>query len=156
MKKITMFATILGAATLAVTGAALAAEAVPGADGGASSTLWTAPVAPGQPILWMPSGSTDPRAHSVAQAKPSSAPYTVAPASAIGMDVITAEGNVIGEVDRVDGSQIIVTTGSQLGVGTHDVALYWPQLRPTGSGDALKLQTTLTSAEVRTLPEIKL
>lgn len=153
MKKITMFATILGAATLAVTGAALAAE-VPGADGGASSTLWTAPVAPGEPVMWMPSGSTDPRAHSIAQARPSSAPYTVTPASAIGMDVITADGNVIGEVDRVEGSQIIVKTGNQLGVGTHDVALTWPQLRPTGSGAALKLQTTLTSAELRTLPEI--
>ncbi len=154
MKKITMFATILGAATLAVTGAALSAE-VPGADGGASTLLWTAPVAPGQAVQWMPSGSTDPRAHSIAQAKPSSSPYTVSPATAIGMDVISANGDVIGEVDSVAGSQIIVKTDRQLGVGTHDVALTWPQLRPTGAGEALKLQTTLNRDEVRTLPEYK-
>ncbi|MBE0530435.1 MAG: hypothetical protein IH626_06365 [Rhodospirillales bacterium] len=156
MKKTTMFATILGAATLTLAGAALAAEAVPGADGGASTLLWTAPVAPGQPVQWMPSGSTDPRADSIAMAKPSSAPYTESPASAIGMEVITADGATIGEIDSIAGSQIVVSVGSQLGVGTHDVVLYWPQLRPVGTGDDMKLQTTLTSAEIRALPQFKL
>ncbi len=155
MKKITMFATILGAAILAVTGATLAAEAVPGADGGASTLLWTAPAVPSQPIQWMPSGSTDPRAHSLAMAKPSSSPYTVSPASAIGMDVITAQGDTIGEVDKIAGGQVIVSTGSLLGVGPHDVAVWGPLLRPTGTGDALKLQTTLSRDEVRVLPEFK-
>jgi hypothetical protein len=156
MKKTTILATILGAATLTLAGAALAAEPMPGTDGGASTLLWTAPVAPGQPVQWMPSGSTDPRADSIAVAKPSSAPYTDSPASAIGMDVITADGTTIGEVDSIAGSQVIVSVGSQLGVGTHDVVLYWPQLRPTGTGDALKLQTTLTGAELRALPQFKL
>jgi|GEM_PF-5506102 hypothetical protein len=151
MKKSTIFATILSAATLAVAGAGLAAEQVPGADGGASTMLWTAPVAPGQPVLWMPSGSTDPRAHSNAKAKPSSSPYTVSPASAIGLDVITAQGDVIGEVDSVAGSQVIVS----LGAGSHDVALLWPQLRPTGANETLQLQTTLSKEQVRTLPEFK-
>ena len=155
MKKITTFATILGAATLAVTGAALAAEAVPGSDGGASTLLWTAPAVPSQPIQWMPSGSTDPRAHSLAMAKPSSSPYTVSPPSAIGMDVVTVQGETIGEVDGMAGSRVVVSTDNQLGIGTHDVVLSWPQLRPIGTGDAVKLQTTLSKDEFRTLPEFK-
>ena len=149
MKKSTIFATILSAATLAVASAGLAAGPAPGSNGGADTELWTAPAVAGQPILWMPSGSTDPRAHSIAKAKPSPSPYSLAPPTAIGMDLISAQGESIGKVVGIAGIEVIAS------VGTHDVALSWPQLRPTGAGDAMKLQTTLSKDQVRTLPQFK-
>lgn len=149
MKKTTIFATILSAATLTAASAGLAAEMVPGPDFGASAQLWTAPAMPGEPILWMPSGSTDPRARSNAVAKPSSSPYSAAPPSAIGMNLIAAQGDTIGTVVGVAGKDVIAS------VGTHDVALSWPQLKPTGTGNAMQLQTTLSKDQVRALPEFK-
>ena len=105
-------------------------------------------------ILWMPSGSTDPRAHSAAIERPSPSPYS-APPSAIGMEVINARGDTIGVVDRIVGSVVTASTSSSLGVATHDVALSWPQLRPTESCEAMQLQTTLSNDQLRDLPEFK-
>lgn len=155
MKKSTIFATILSAATITMAGAALAADATSDANGGARTLHWTPPAELGQPILWMPSGSTDPRAHSAAIERPSPSPYSAAPPSAIGMDVINAQGDTIGHVDRIVGSTVIASTSSFLGVGTHDVALSWSQLRPTESGEAMQLQTTLSNDQFRGLPEFK-
>ena len=155
MKKSTILATILSAATLTMAGAALAADPVSYTNGGARTLHWTPPAAPSQPILWMPSGSTDPRAHSAAIERPSSSPYSATPPSAIGMEVINARGDTIGVVDRIVGSVVIASTSSFLGFGTHEVALSWPQLRPTESGEAMQLQTTLSNDQLRDLPEFK-
>ena len=77
------------------------------------------------------------------------------PESVVGKTIVNAEGDKIGEVTKIAGDQVIVSVGGFLGIGTHDVALSWNQLKTTGSGDDMKLETTLTKDELKNMPEYK-
>jgi len=152
MKKHSLFGAILSTAMVTVTGAALAAGAQPGIGSGtggsgtAGMMSQAAPAKPGaEPTVTTPSRSGEPSAMQPALPQE----------SVVGKAIVNAEGDKIGEVTKIAGDQVIVSVGGFLGLGTHDVALRWNQIKTTGSGDDMKLETTLTKDELKNMPEYK-
>lgn len=78
---------------------------------------------------------------------------TAPPNSIVGLNVVNAEGEEIGEVAGVDGSKVIVSVGGFLGLGAHDVALEWDELEMTGNGADAKLQTAMTKEQLKGMPQ---
>ena len=132
MKKHTLLGTILGAALITAGGMAMAQS------GSGAGTM-------------APSASpTSPSTGSM------SSPSTMAPSEElVGKNVINAQGEEIGEISAVMGNQVIVEVGGFLGIGAREVAVDWDKITPTGMGDDMKLQTTLTKAELEAMPEYK-
>lgn len=77
------------------------------------------------------------------------------PGFIVGKEVVNAQGDKIGTVSKIDGSNVIVSVGGFLGIGSHDVSLAWNQLSLSGTGDQAKLQTSLTKDELKAMPEYK-
>jgi hypothetical protein len=73
--------------------------------------------------------------------------------SVIGREVVNAEGDAVGEVSAIAGDSVIVEVGGFLGMGKHGVALEWADLTPSGSGEDMTLQTTLTEEQIENLPK---
>ncbi len=73
----------------------------------------------------------------------------------VGKTVINTDGDKIGEVSKIIDDQVVVSVGGFLGIGSHDVALNWKELKTTGSGDDMKLETALTKDELKNMPEYK-
>jgi hypothetical protein len=128
MKKHTLLGTILAATIVAAGSLALAqAQQTPGA----------------KPM--MPGGDAGAMAPSTTMAQPSE--------MVVGKSVTNVEGEDIGKISAIEGNMVIVEVGGFLGIGARDVALDWSQITPTGMGDDMKLQTTLTKAELEAMPE---
>lgn len=140
MKKFTLFGTILSAPILVLAGAALAADPQPGMgmDTGTSSTG---------------SNSVAPAVLAPAQSSDMTTQLVMPPEAVVGKEVVNTEGDNVGEVSKIFGDKVIVEVGGFLGIGTHGVALAWKSLTTTGSGDDMKLHTTLTKEEIKALPE---
>lgn len=130
MKKHTLLGTILSAALITAGGLAMAQQS-PGAG-------------PASPA--MPSGPSSGMAGSSMMA-PSQ--------EVVGRNVVNAQGEEIGEISAVMGNRVIVEVGGFLGIGAREVALDWDKITPTGMGDDMKLQTTLTKKELEAMPEYK-
>ncbi len=77
------------------------------------------------------------------------------PKSLVGNDVINAKGEKIGEVSKIEGDQLIVSSGGFLGIGTHDVAIPWSRFTMQGAGDKSKLEVSMTKDELKQMPEYK-
>ncbi len=84
-----------------------------------------------------------------------SAKPTTPPNSVVGKDVVNAKGEKIGEVSKISGDQIIVSSGGFLGIGTHDVAIPWSRFTMQGTGDKEKLEVSMTKDELKQMPEYK-
>jgi hypothetical protein len=162
MKKRTLFGAILSTALITVAGAALAAGPQSGTDSDTSGSApggimnQQAPATQGTMPSAMPTeGATMPGAMPPDTLRKADTQPALPPESVVGKTVINAEGDEIGEVASIFGDQVIVSVGGFLGVGTHDVALDWKQLKATGTGDDMKLETTLTKDELKSMPEHK-
>jgi len=70
-----------------------------------------------------------------------------------GRDVLSIEGDKIGRVETVAGDALIVSTGGFLGIGERKVALPRTNVNVSGTGDATKVQTTMTQDQLKALPE---
>ena len=86
--------------------------------------------------------------------QPSAKPATP-PASIIDKDVVDTQGDKLGEVANVAGTNVIVSVGGFLGIGSRDVVIPWSQLTMIGSGADAKLETTLGKEQLRQLPEYR-
>ncbi len=165
MKRNTLFGTIVSAAILTAGSIAMAQQSPGGGSGagGAAGPGGTAPMpsqaAPTTPGssgsgagTMSPSSPTTPRPDMSTQA-PSMTGSP--PESVVGKSVTNAAGEDIGEISAVIGNQVVVEVGGFLGIGARDVALDWSQITPTGTGNDMKLQTTLTKDELQAMPEYK-
>ena len=167
MKKHSLLGTILSAALITAgsmamaqsgTGSGTGSSGDSGA-GGAAGPRGTAPIQEQSPST--PGGSgAGTMAPSASPTSPSSgsmsSPSTMAPSEdLVGKDVVNAEGDEIGEISAVMGNQVIVEVGGFLGIGAREVAVDWEKITTTGMGDDIKLQTTLTKAELEAMPEYK-
>ncbi|MEX0694020.1 MAG: hypothetical protein WD075_06225, partial [Rhodospirillales bacterium] len=81
--------------------------------------------------------------------------HKLPPQTVIGKDVTNTMGDVIGEVTKIDGEQVIVAVGGFLGVGAYDVALNWDQFTTKGDGDDIELKTSLSKDALKKMPEYK-
>ncbi len=77
------------------------------------------------------------------------------PKSIVGKDVVNTKGEKVGEVSKLSGDQVIVSSGGFLGIGAHDVAIPWSQVTMQGAGDKAKLQISMTKDELKQMPEYK-
>jgi hypothetical protein len=77
------------------------------------------------------------------------------PSFIVGKDVVNAQGDKIGTVEKIEGNNVIVSVGGFLGIGSHDVSVAWNQLSMSGTGDQAKLKTSLTKDELKAMPEYK-
>lgn len=148
MKKATLFGAILSAAMITAAGVALAADPQPAVDSGTSGAgtggvMNQAPASPG-----VIPGAILPSVPSTAAVLPE-----LPPASAVGKNVTNTEGAKIGEISKVLDDRVVVEVGGFLGIGSRDVALPWSQIKATGSGDDMTLQTTLTKDEIKSMPD---
>lgn len=75
------------------------------------------------------------------------------PGFIVGKSVTNAQGDKIGTISKIDGSNVVISVGGFLGIGSHDVAVPYSQLTLQGSGDDAKLQTALTRDELKAMPE---
>jgi hypothetical protein len=89
----------------------------------------------------MPSGALKSSAHFSADLK--------------GKDLFGPDGTKIGDVNDVIGDKLIVGVGGFLGIGERRVELGPNQVTQTGSGNDIKLTTTLTKDELKAMPEWK-
>jgi hypothetical protein len=141
MKKHTLLGTILAATIVAAGSVALAqAQQTPGAAPGSPAT-------PGTETMPKEAKPMTPGGAAGAMSQPAE--------EVVGKSVTNVEGEDIGKISEIVGSQVIVAVGGFLGIGARDVALDWSQITPTGMGDEMKLQTTLTKAELEAMPEYK-
>ena len=159
MEKNNLFGALLTAALVTVSGAALAMGPQTGTDSGtrgaATGGMMTQATPGAEPKAMPPSATGKPSAMSPATPSTAAAQPALPPEAVVGKEVTNAEGDNIGKVTKIVGDQVIVSVGGFLGIGTHDVALTWSQLTATGSGDDMKLQTTLTKDELKNMPEYK-
>lgn len=172
MKKHTLLGTILSAALITAGSMAMAQQSGTGTGssggsgaGGAAGPRGTAPIQEQSPSTPGGSGagtmapSASPSSPSGSMAAPStgmSGSSVMAPSEdLVGKDVVNAQGEEIGEISAVMGNQVIVEVGGFLGIGAREVAVDWEKITTTGAGDDLKLQTTLTKAELEAMPEYK-
>ncbi len=165
MKKHTLLGTILSAALITAGGMAMAQQSGSGGSGagGAAGPSGTAPIQQQSPSTPGASGSdSGTMAPSASPASPSapasgmSGAATMAPSEdVVGKNVVNAQGEEIGEISAVMGNQVIVEVGGFLGIGAREVAVDWEKITPTGAGDDMKLQTTLTKSELEAMPEYK-
>jgi hypothetical protein len=147
--KKSLLSAVAGAALVAFAGGAYAADEdkSPGAMGpGATSPRETVPPAGG---AVMPSTPSD----RLGAERAGQAAHP--PGFIMGKSVLNTEGEKIGTVSKIDGDNVIVSVGGFLGIGSHDVALPWSQLRLSGTGDDARLQTALTKEELKAMPEYK-
>jgi hypothetical protein len=72
-----------------------------------------------------------------------------------GKDLFGPDGAKIGDVNDVIGDKLIVGVGGFLGIGERKVELGANQVTQTGSGNDVKLTTTLTKDELKAMPEWK-
>lgn len=154
MKKQTFMGTILSAAIVTAGGIALAQQSGTGTPGSGAGSVpnQAAPMKPGDsgssPMTQQsPGGAGAPSSMSSQAAMP--------PETAVGKSVVNANGEELGEISKIVGNQVIVGVGGFLGIGSRDVALDWSKITPTGMGDDMKLQTTLTKEELEAMPEYK-
>lgn len=168
MKKHTLLGTILSAALITAGSLAMAQSGTGtgtgsgGSDsGGAAGPRGTAPIQQQSPSTpgGSGAGTMAPSASPASPASPSSGmsgSSVMAPSEdLVGKDVVNAEGKEIGEISAVLGNQVIVEVGGFLGIGAREVAVDWEKITTTGTGDEMKLQTTLTKAELEAMPEYK-
>ncbi len=94
--------------------------------------------------------SEDAPASGALNAKPATPPESI-----VGMDVVNADGDKIGDVSKVVGDQVIVSVGGFLGIGEHDVALPWSKFTTNGTGDNAKLEVAVTKDELKDMPAYK-
>jgi hypothetical protein len=71
-----------------------------------------------------------------------------------GKDVVNLEGDAIGEVEGIQGDNLVVSVGGFLGIGARNVALSRSQVSITGTGDDQKIVTSLTKDELKAMPEV--
>jgi hypothetical protein len=141
MKKHTLLGTILAATIVAAGSVALAqAQQTPGAAPGS-------PASPGTETMPNQAKPMTPGGDAGAMSQPAE--------DVVGKNVVNAEGEDIGKISAIEGNTVIVAVGGFLGIGARDVALDWSKITPTGMGDEMKLQTTLTKAELEAMPEYK-
>lgn len=76
-----------------------------------------------------------------------------APVAEVGMDVVTTDGQKVGEVTQIVENKVIVSIGGFLGIGDREVALNRNQLQLTDSGADAQLRTTMTEEDLQRLPE---
>ncbi|MBB4315902.1 PRC-barrel domain-containing protein [Roseospira marina] len=115
-------------------------EDLPKAESGAQDTAQTGE-------------ASDQMTDSAAQTGMSSQKADMPTKAMIGREVVNAEGDTVGEVSAVAGNRVIVEVGGFLGIGARGVALNWRDLTPIGSGEDMKLETTLTDAQIKDLPK---
>ncbi len=151
MKNRTLFGAILSTAIITVAGAALAAG--PQLDTGSDASGSTSGKGMSQQAPSMQ--GTMPGAITPDMADKADMQPALPPESVVGKAVINAEGDEIGEVAGIFGDKVIISVGGFLGVGSHDVAVNWKDLKATGTGDDLELETTLTKEELKNMPEHK-
>jgi hypothetical protein len=72
-----------------------------------------------------------------------------------GKDLFGPDGTKIGDIHDVVGDKLIVGVGGFLGIGERRVELGPNQVTQTGSGNDIKLTTTLTKDELKAMPEWK-
>lgn len=142
--------TALSAAAIALAGTALAGAGQFKAPSAGGDVVAQAAPPAGSPQATPPARSPDTGAAGGAAAKPAAPPDSI-----IGKDLVTADGKKVGEIDKIEGDQVIVSVGGFLGLGSHDVALPWKELTMTGSGDDAKLLTSMSEKELKELPEYK-
>lgn len=73
----------------------------------------------------------------------------------VGKVVTDTAGAPIGIITRVDGEQIVLAVGNDLGAGTYATALNWNHFATQGKGKEIQLVTTLSKAQLKTLPEYR-
>lgn len=145
----TLLGATAAAALIALAGGAYAADPEPGT---------VAPPAAGSPSMSNPSmsnpsTSAPPEVIAPAPADRLGAKPAKPPSSIVGKDVVSAAGDKIGSVTKIDGDRVIVSVGGFLGIGSHDVALSWSQLSPNDTGDKQQLVTALSKEELKAMPE---
>lgn len=159
--KETLFRATVGAAMVALSGGAAMAAGpsagvgtAPSADvGAAGSHAGTGTGATGGTNLGANEKSgaaASGSAGTEANAKP-----TTPPKSIVGKDVVNTKGEKIGEVSKIAGDQVIVSSGGFLGIGSHDVAIPWSQVTMEGAGKNAKVQLSMTKDELKQMPEYK-
>lgn len=73
----------------------------------------------------------------------------------VGKNLVNAQGETIGDIEAIEGNSLIVGVGGFLGLGERRVAIPWDQVQMMGSGENAKVQTNMTKAQVKALPEYK-
>ncbi len=162
--KDTLLRATVGAAMLALSGGAYAADTAqstpstpaeppamtaPGAGGGADMK-GGADVKGGADLKGGPDANVGGKAGASLSAKPEIPPKTI-----VGKDVVNTKGEKIGEVEKISGDQVVVSSGGFLGIGSHDVAIPWSQVTMVGTGDDAKLELSLSKDELKQMPEYK-
>ena len=134
----TILSAAVSAALFALAGAAYAADRNPDENGQATSP----------PAITAP--SEDAPANGALNAKPATPPDSI-----VGMDVVNADGDKIGDVSKVVGDQVVISVGGFLGIGEHEVALPWSKFTTNGTGDNAKLEVAVTKDELKDMPTYK-
>jgi hypothetical protein len=118
------------------------------------------PGSPTRPQSDTGSPGASPSAPGAGAASPGASPTSpgVGAASAAewkGKPLVDSSGDKIGEVKDVQGQNVIVSTGGFLGMGSKDVQISRDRLTVSGSGNDMKLQTSMTKEQIKDLPEHK-
>jgi hypothetical protein len=134
----TILSATVSAALIALAGAAYAADS----NGGSEQA--TSP-----PAIISPSADA-PANDPIPNEKPA-----LPPESIVGMNVVNAEGDKVGDVEKIAGDQVIVSVGGFLEIGEHNVALPWSKFTTNGTGADANLQVAVTKDELKDMPTYK-
>jgi sporulation protein YlmC with PRC-barrel domain len=147
----------VGVALLALAGAGLFASGA--ATGPAPVEVQLAQAQPGtqpMPERDTPPAQPAPGAPPMGGQAPGGAMQSAPAADLAGKDVVDSSGARIGKVDQVIGNDtLIVSTGGFLGIGAKQVSVPRNRVSLSGSGDDLKVTTSMTEDELKGLPEYK-
>lgn len=73
----------------------------------------------------------------------------------VGKQLVNAQGDAVGDIEAIEGDSLIVGVGGFLGLGERRVQVPWSQVQLQGAGDDAKVQTSMTRAQLKALPEYK-
>lgn len=151
--------TALSAGLIALSGAAFAQSGGSGSSG--SGATGTSPSEGGATMERSPSSEGATGSGAAGSGAGGSAGTTggatasAPPQDAVGKSVYSAQGEQIGEIEAIEGNQVIVSVGGFLGMGDHKVALPWDQMSMSGSGEEARITTSMTEDQLKSLPEYK-
>lgn len=78
--------------------------------------------------------------------------HALPPKFIVGKAVTNTAGEAIGIISKIDGEQIVLAVGGDLGVPAHYTTLNWNHFSTRGKGADIKLLTTLSKAQLVSLP----
>ncbi len=76
-------------------------------------------------------------------------------ADLVGKDLVDPAGEKLGEVERVEGNTLVVSSGGFLGIGERHVAVSWDQIAMVEAGEETRLVANLTREQIRAMPDTR-